>query len=227
MPSSPIVKNETNDKGFMPDRYAFRYGIYIVPHSTPAPRAAAIPRVAAWAEIWLADARANNKPPKNISAAPPHTAVQRLQPAPFNSSKNSTPQRIPMRVFVFQRGNAILRPRSLMAKMVSVLATDHKQPAMIAQMTRCGALRISARIPEVPRAASGRLQRPRNTPSTITKEMRTGEMPAETSLVGASAAPSQAPAAMPQSTPSRCNDRTRSAEASTGSVAERVPVDIN
>src|SRR2546425_222779 len=60
-------------------------------------------------------------------------------------------------------------------------------------MTRCGALRISAWIPDVPRAASGKLQRPRNTPSTITNEINTGESPAETSLVGTSAAPSHAP----------------------------------
>src|SRR6267154_4523744 len=101
------------------------------------------------------DTRARIKPPKNIMAAPPQTAIQRLQPAPFNSSKNNTPHRIPMRAFVFHRGKAMLRPRSRMAKMVRVLATDHRQPAMIAHMTRWGALRISDRIPDVPRAARG------------------------------------------------------------------------
>ena len=44
--SSPTVKNVMNDKGFMPVRYALRYGTYMVPQRTPAPSAAAIPRAA-------------------------------------------------------------------------------------------------------------------------------------------------------------------------------------
>ena len=36
----------TNDSGFMPLMYAFRYGMYIVPHSSPAPSAAAMPEAA-------------------------------------------------------------------------------------------------------------------------------------------------------------------------------------
>src|SRR5437879_5477972 len=110
--------------------------MYIVPQRTPAPNAAAIPRLATCDDIWLADTRANTNPPKNIRVAPPQTAVQRIQLAPLNSPKNNTPQRIPIKALVFHRGNAILSPRSLMAKMVSVFATDHRQPAIIEQITR-------------------------------------------------------------------------------------------
>ena len=46
MISSPTVKKVTNDSGFIPVRYALRYGMYIVPHSTPAASAAATPRAA-------------------------------------------------------------------------------------------------------------------------------------------------------------------------------------
>jgi hypothetical protein len=44
---------------------------------------------------------------------------------------------------------------------------------------------------------------PRKTPSTMTRETRTGEIPEETSVAGTSAAPNHAPAATPQSTPRR------------------------
>src|SRR5580658_2186872 len=45
-----------------------------------------------------------------------------------------------------------------------------------------------------------------NTPATMKSEMAKGEYPAVTSLVGASAAPSQTPAVSPQITPRPCSD---------------------
>ena len=57
--------------------------------------------------------------------------------------------------------------------------------------------------------SAGTLQRARKTPATMSNEMTTGEMPTVTSLVGASAAPSQAPAPKPQSMPSDCSVRKR------------------
>jgi len=54
---------------------------------------------------------------------------------------------------------------------------------------------------EVPRIKAGRLQRARKTPTTMMSETAMGEMPMETSLVGASAAPSQAPAVNPERMP--------------------------
>ena len=44
------------------------------------------------------------------------------------------------------------------------------------------------------------------TPATMQSEIAKGEKPAVTSFVGASAAPSHSPAAMPQITPSMCGD---------------------
>src|SRR5262250_1514606 len=104
---------------------------------------------------------------------------------------------MPRRLLEFQSGKAMLRPMSRIAKTVSVLAT--------AQMMRCGARRTSARTEEVPRMSAGRLQRARKTPMTMMSEMAMGEMPMETSLVGASAAPSQAPAAKPERMPRSCS----------------------
>ena len=83
----------------------------------------------------------------------------------------------------------MLRPTSRMAKMVSVLATAQRQPASSAQMIKCGARATSARTEVVPRTRAGRLQRARNTPTTMINEITIGEMPMVTSLVGASAAP--------------------------------------
>src|SRR5579884_4497975 len=53
----------------------------------------------------------------------------------------------------------------------------------------------------------GTVQRATNTPATIPSEIRNGENPSVTSLVGASAAPSHAPAASPHATPTRCSER--------------------
>src|SRR3974390_80288 len=51
------------------------------------------------------------------------------------------PQNMPMRLLMFQSGNAMLRPTSRMAKTVSVFATGQRHPATTAQITRSGAWR--------------------------------------------------------------------------------------
>src|SRR5579859_2086728 len=93
--------------------------------------------------------------------------------------------------------------------MVSVLATAHMHPASTAQMTRCGACPISARTCAVPRMNAGTLQRARKTPSTMMSETVIGEIVGLTSLMGASAPPSHAPAANPQKMPTACRLRSR------------------
>src|SRR5579862_8313722 len=102
--------------------------------------------------------------------------------------------------------------------MVSVLATAHMHPASTAQITRCGAWPRSARTCAVPRMNAGTLQRARKTPSTMMSEIVIGEMLGLTSLMGASAPPSQAPAANPQKMPRACRLRRR--VASTGLCTE-------
>src|SRR5262245_56231474 len=62
---------------------------------------------------------------------------------------------------------------------------------------------------DVPRMSAGTLQRARNTPQTITRETVIGEISGFTSLIGASAPPSQAPAANPQNIPRACRLRRR------------------
>ncbi len=103
----------------------------------------------------------------------------------------------------------MLKPMSRMAKIVIVFATAHMHPARRAQMMRWGARRRSARMDEVPRIKAGKLQRARKTPMTMTSEMTTGDMPTATSLVGASAAPSHAPAVRPDKMPNTCSFRRR------------------
>ncbi len=65
---------------------------------------------------------------------------------------------------------------------------------------------------------AGRLQRARKTPMTMIREMTIGEMPMETSFVGASAAPSQAPAAKPERMPSNWSFFEREAPGIAGGV---------
>ena len=116
-----------------------------------------------------------------------------------------------MRLLAFQSGKAMLRPTSRMAKIVIVFATAHKHPASTPQTTRWGAFLTSVRICCVPRSNAGTLQRARNTPITINNETITGEIPIFTSLVGASAAPSHAPALKPERIPISCSARNREA----------------
>src|SRR5580700_3204263 len=59
---------------------------------------------------------------------------------------------------------------------------------------------------------AGTLQRARKTPQTMMRETVIGETFGLTSLIGASAPPSQAPAANPQRIPIVCKLRSRSAD---------------
>src|SRR5918998_4372729 len=185
--------------------------MYIVPQRTPADSAATTPRNASPGGACAEDATASAVAPPNINSAPPSTPSHRLQPAPRSSLKSSTPQRIPSRLLLFQSGNAMLSPTSRMAKIVSVFATAHRHPASTAQTMRCGACRRSAPTYDVPWMSAGRLQRARKTPTTIASDTTTGERPIVTSLVGASAAPSHAPAASPQKIPTAWRLRSRAA----------------
>src|SRR6202140_836855 len=113
------------------------------------------------------------------------------------------------RLLEFHRGNAMLRPTSRIAKIVIVLATAQRHPPSTAQIIKCGARRTSARTEEVPRIRAGTLHRARKTPTTMTSEITSGERPMETSFVGASAAPSHAPAVKPERVPRSCSLRAR------------------
>jgi hypothetical protein len=84
-------------------------------------------------------------------------------------------------------------------------------PAKTAQIIKCGARRTSARIEEVPKIKAGTLHRARKTPITMISEITTGEIPTDTNFVGASAAPSQAPAVKPERIPTICSFRLREA----------------
>src|SRR5712691_3031034 len=183
--------------------------MYMVPQRTPAPSAAQTPRIECAAGASEEEAMASKAAPTHMTNAPPSTPAQRRQPAWRNSLKNRNPQRMPRRLFEFQSGKAMLKPMSRIAKMVSVFATAQRQPARSAQIIRCGARRTSARTEEVPRINAGKLQRARKTPTTMMSEITIGETPIETSFVGASAAPSQAPAVKPERMPSTCNLRAR------------------
>src|SRR5712664_2868510 len=183
--------------------------MYIVPQRIPAPSAAQTPRMECAAGAAVEEATASKAAPAHITSAPPNTPVQRRQPAWRNSLKKRKPQRMPRRLFEFHKVKAMLKPMSRMAKIVSVLATAQRHPARSAQMIRCGARRTSARTDEVPRIKAGKLQRARKTPITMMSEITIGETPMETSFVGASAAPSQAPAVKPERMPSNCRLRAR------------------
>src|SRR5580704_3061024 len=223
MPTSPNVKNATNESGFIPVKYALRYGIYMVPHKIPAASAATTPRDACDAEPGAADAEATASihAPRPMTRTPPKTPAQRRQPACLNSLKKINPHKIPSRLFEFQSGNAMLRPTSRIAKIVNVFATAQRHPASTAQMIKWGARRTSARTAEVPRITAGTLHRARKTPITMISEITTGEIPTDTNFVGASAAPSQAPAVNPESMPTTCSLRPREAAvASTAGICE-------
>ena len=142
-----------------------------------------------------------------MANAPPSTFAHPLKPEPRSSLKSSQPQNKPTRLLMFHSGKAMARPTLRTAKMVSVLATAHNIPASSAHTMRCGLSRRSANRNPVPLSSVGTVQRATNAPITMPMEMRNGENPAFTSLVGASAVPSQTAAASPQKTPSLCRDR--------------------
>src|SRR5580700_300372 len=183
--------------------------MYIVPQSTPAPRAAHTPFSECAEDDCDADAIANTAAPTHITEAPPRTPAQRRHPACRSSLKKRNPQKIPSRLFEFHSGKAMLSPTSRIAKIVSVLATAQRQPASRAQRIRCGARATSARTELVPRISAGKLHRARKTPTTMINEITIGEIPIVTSFVGASAAPSQAPAVNPHKIPRSCKLRCR------------------
>lgn len=76
---------------------------------------------------------------------------------------------------------------------------------------------------------AGRLQRARKTPMTMLSDTTTGDKPSVTSFVGASAAPSHAPAERPQRIPTACNVRKRRAagEVSVRPVASFRSIAVN
>src|SRR6202451_4367676 len=187
--------------------------MYTAPPKIPAPSAAAIPREACAAgPAAVADeATASNHAPKHITKTPPSTPAHFFAPAFRSSLKKINPHRIPSKLFEFHSGNAMLNPTSRIAKIVSVFATAQMHPAKIAQINKCGVRLTSARIDDVPKISAGTLHRARKTPITIISEITTGEIPTDTNFVGASAAPSQAPAVKPESTPTTCNLRAREA----------------
>src|SRR5262249_131366 len=101
------------------------------------------------------------------------------------------------------------RPWRRMSKKHGVGPPAKRPPANTAHPIRCGACCASAYTWLVPRASAARLQRARKTPTTISSEISTGDTPAWTSFVGASAAPSHAPAASPHIMPRACSFLSR------------------
>src|ERR1035438_1979655 len=139
-----------------------------------------------------------------IASAPSTTLATFAPLAPFSSPNSSRPHRRPTSEFVFHSGNAIASPTSRIANTVSVFATAQSIPARIATGMRCLCSERSANTCRVPFSSVGTVHRAVNTPATMQSEMAYGDSPVLTSFVGASAAPSQAPAPSPQSTPIPC-----------------------
>ena len=156
---------------------------------------------------WLAVATARIDAPPTMAKAPPRTFDHSLMPEPRSSLNSSHPQKRPTRLLVFQSGKAMARPTLRTAKMVRVLPTAHSIPASTAQTIRCGLSSRSSKEKPVPFSSVGTVQRATKAPITMPMEMMKGENPALTSLVGASALPSQTAAASPQKTPSLCRER--------------------
>lgn len=172
---------------------------------SPAPSAAAMPRVALpWppCEVEAADIRIA---PAKITSAPPITPSFLNGGARWSSLKSRVPHKIPIKLFEFHSGNARLRPMSLTAKIVKVFPTAQRQPAITPQTTRCGTCCVSVNVSRVPRISAGKLQREMNAPRTIMKEITKGETATVTNLVGASAPASHNAAEMPQKIPRRCS----------------------
>src|ERR1035437_3981136 len=187
--------------------------MYMVPSRTPAPSAAMMPTAALpGVSEWLAVATARIAAPPTMAVAPPNTFDHPIKPEPRSSLKSSHPQKRPTRELVFQSGKAMARPTLRTAKMVSVLATAHNIPARSAHTMRCGLSRRSSNRKPVPFSSMGTVQRATKAPITMPMERMKGanaasSSPVFTSLVGASALPSQTAAASPQNTPSLCRER--------------------
>src|SRR5688500_19717725 len=101
--------------------------MYIVPHNTPAARAAITPRIAFGEAVSPDEAIASAVAPANIISAPPTTPSHRRQSAPRSSLKKITPQKIPSRLLMFHSGNEMLRPSSRTDEIVRVLSTGDRQ----------------------------------------------------------------------------------------------------
>src|SRR5260370_36925233 len=95
--------------------------MYIVPQRIPAPSAAQTPRRECDAGAAVEEATASKAAPAHITSAPPNTPDQRRQPAWRSSLKKRKPQRIPRRLFEFQKGKERLKPMSRMAKSVNAI----------------------------------------------------------------------------------------------------------
>src|SRR5205085_5223160 len=141
------------------------------------------------------------------ASAPRTTLATFLALAPLSSPNNNQPQKMPTSELEFQSGKAMASPTSRMANTVSVFATAHNIPAMMAVGMRWRFWRRSENTLRVPLTSVGSDQRAVNTPATMHREIAKGERPVLTSLVGASAAPSHTPAPRPHSTPSPCMER--------------------
>ena len=90
-----------------------------------------------------------------MASAPRTTLATLMRLAPFNSPKSSRPQRMPTSELVFQRGKAMARPTSRMAKTVRVLATAQSMPARMAMGMRCLFWARSAKTWRVPLSSVG------------------------------------------------------------------------
>src|ERR1700689_3869391 len=112
--------------------------MYIVPHKTPAPSAAATPREGCAAGPAAADteATASIQASKHITKTPPSTPVHLRQPACRNSLKKMNPHTTPSKLFEFHKGKAMLNPTSRIAKIVNVFATAQMHPATTAQIIK-------------------------------------------------------------------------------------------
>src|SRR5216684_2844503 len=207
VPNSPTVNAVTNESGFIPLRYALRYGTYIVPHIRLAPNAAAIPRneCCPIEPPWIV-LKPNITAAITIAIAPTTTLPTFFPLAPSNSRNSTRPQKSPISAFAFHMGNATASPTSRIAKTVSVFATAHNAPARRAHTIKCFFCMRSANTYPVPFSSVGKVQRAVKTPATIHNEIANGENPEFTSFVGASAAPSHTPAVKPQITPKPCSD---------------------
>src|SRR4051812_43933662 len=183
--------------------------MYMVPQSRLAPAAARMPPKACWAcapPPWMV-LKPSMMAAATIARAPRTTLAMLRALAPLSSPNNNQPQKMPTSELVFQSGKAMARPTSRMANTVSVLATAHNMPAMMAVGMRWRLAARSEKTLRVPLTSVGRDQRAVKTPATMHSEIAKGERPVLTSLVGASAAPSHTPAPRPHSTPRPCMDR--------------------
>jgi len=135
----------------------------------------------------------------------PHNLADIHRTCALQLTKEHLPQRIPTSAFGVPHWETQLPDDIADRKHFQSIRHAHNGTGQNSP-TRSGALSPSSR-----RDVTRSLQQRRNvhsrlnTPATIQSEIATGEKPAFTSFVGASAAPSHIPAVKPHSTPSLCN----------------------